>query len=145
MQSIKEKLNDMSALRKAKAEAREEEKEEKEIAKSRVEVAHEVRMAREAEAAMDLHVNKAAEKAAKHDRKHPHHRHDIDGGEENSYGMNPNNSPTSNYYSTDSTYASAESAVHGGRGTSSIGSAAAAGTRDAGNMSGGPPTNNKLL
>lgn len=44
-------------------------KEEKELAKTRVEVAKEVRMAREAEAAMDLHVNKAAEKVANQEAK----------------------------------------------------------------------------
>ena len=44
---------------------------EKEMAKSRIEVAHEVRMAREAEAAMDYHVQKAAEKAAEHEKKYP--------------------------------------------------------------------------
>lgn len=38
---------------------------EKELAKARVEVAHEVRLAREAEAAMDLHVAKAGMKAEK--------------------------------------------------------------------------------
>lgn len=36
---------------------------EKELAKARVEVAHEVRLAREAEASMDLHVSKAGMKA----------------------------------------------------------------------------------
>ncbi|KAL7126186.1 hypothetical protein ABFS83_14G168600 [Erythranthe nasuta] len=72
MQAIKDKLNDLSAMRKAKAEAREEEKAEKELAKARVEVAHEVRMAKEAEAAMDLHVHKAVEKAAEHERKQHH-------------------------------------------------------------------------
>ncbi|KAK2992527.1 hypothetical protein RJ640_002421 [Escallonia rubra] len=70
MQAIKEKFNDMSAMRKAKAEAKEEEKGEKDLAKARVEVAHEVRLAREAEAAMDLHVNKAADKVAQQEAKH---------------------------------------------------------------------------
>ncbi|KAL3537172.1 hypothetical protein ACH5RR_000538 [Cinchona calisaya] len=69
MQAIKGKLNDMSHMRKAKAEAKEEEKQEKEMAKTRVQVAKEVRMAREAEAAMDLHVNKAAEKIAHQETK----------------------------------------------------------------------------
>ncbi|GER45151.1 late embryogenesis abundant protein [Striga asiatica] len=80
MQGIKEKLSDMSAMRHAKAEAKEEEKEEKELAKTRVQVAHEVRMAREAEAAMDLHVNKAAEKVAAAEQKH--HRDTAHGGED---------------------------------------------------------------
>ncbi|WMV11036.1 hypothetical protein MTR67_004421 [Solanum verrucosum] len=72
MQAIKDKFNDMSAMRKAKAEAKEEEKAEKELAKVRVEVAHEVRLAREAEAAMDLHVNKAAQKIANEEEKYVH-------------------------------------------------------------------------
>ncbi|XP_027769848.1 late embryogenesis abundant protein 6-like [Solanum pennellii] len=72
MQAIKDKFNDMSAMRKAKAEAKEEEKAEKELAKTRVEVAREVRLAREAEAAMDLHVNKAAEKIANEEEKYVH-------------------------------------------------------------------------
>ncbi|KAJ8573455.1 hypothetical protein K7X08_009966 [Anisodus acutangulus] len=77
MQAIKEKFNDMSAMRKAKAEAKEEEKAEKELAKARVEVAHEVRLAREAEAAMDLHVNKAAEKIAQEEQKHVHNINEL--------------------------------------------------------------------
>lgn len=48
---------------------------ERELAKSRLEVAREVRMAREAEAAMDFHVQKAAEKAAEHEKKFPPGRH----------------------------------------------------------------------
>ncbi|KAL7083676.1 hypothetical protein ACP275_14G177600 [Erythranthe tilingii] len=95
MQAIKEKLNDLSAMRKAKAEAREEEKTEKELAKARVEVAHEVRMAKEAEAAMDLHVHKAVEKAAEHERKQHHgsgsdNRRDIyDSGSESGSALDP--------------------------------------------------------
>ncbi|CAH9127178.1 unnamed protein product [Cuscuta epithymum] len=72
MQAIKEKLNDMSAIRKAKTAAKEEEKAEKEYAKARMEVAHEVRMAREKEAEMDYYVAKAADKAAQHEAKHCH-------------------------------------------------------------------------
>ncbi|KAL7126187.1 hypothetical protein ABFS83_14G168600 [Erythranthe nasuta] len=98
MQAIKDKLNDLSAMRKAKAEAREEEKAEKELAKARVEVAHEVRMAKEAEAAMDLHVHKAVEKAAEHERKQHHgsgsggnsSRRDIyDGSSESGSALDP--------------------------------------------------------
>ncbi|XP_034708683.1 late embryogenesis abundant protein 6-like [Vitis riparia] len=63
MQAVKEKLNEMSTMRKAKADARAEEKAEKELAKARVEVAKEVRKAKEAEAAMDLHVAKAEDRA----------------------------------------------------------------------------------
>ncbi|KAL0410861.1 UNVERIFIED_CONTAM: hypothetical protein Slati_3675800 [Sesamum latifolium] len=70
MQAIKEKLNDMNEMRKARAEAKEEEKAEKELAKTRLEVAHEVRLAKEAEAAMDLHIARAAEKMAEHEQKH---------------------------------------------------------------------------
>ncbi|XP_044502225.1 late embryogenesis abundant protein 6-like [Mangifera indica] len=59
MQAVKEKLQDVSALRKAKAEAKAHEKAEKEMAKARMEIAHETRLAREAEAKMELHVAKA--------------------------------------------------------------------------------------
>ncbi|XP_040992850.1 late embryogenesis abundant protein 6-like [Juglans microcarpa x Juglans regia] len=76
MQAVKDKLHDMSEMRKAKAEAKAEEKAEKDIAKARMEVAHEVRLAKEAEAAMGLHVAKAGQKlvereAAKHEPKQP--------------------------------------------------------------------------
>ncbi|KAL8092035.1 hypothetical protein AgCh_034351 [Apium graveolens] len=50
---------------------------EKEKMKARTEVAHEVRIAREAEAEMDLHVKKAAEKAAKFEQKHPSQNSEI--------------------------------------------------------------------
>ncbi|KAK1413400.1 hypothetical protein QVD17_35173 [Tagetes erecta] len=69
MQTIKDKITDMNATRKARSEAKQEEKAEKDLAKSRAEVAHEIRLAREAEASMDMHVNKAVEKAAQHDAK----------------------------------------------------------------------------
>ncbi|KAF3447590.1 hypothetical protein FNV43_RR12777 [Rhamnella rubrinervis] len=70
MQAVKDKLSDMNAMRKAKNEARAEEKAEKEIAKARIEVAHEVRLAKEAEAVMDLHVAKAGQKAERELAKH---------------------------------------------------------------------------
>ncbi|KAK7256358.1 hypothetical protein RIF29_29800 [Crotalaria pallida] len=70
MQTVKDKLQDMSALRKAKAEAKAEEKAEKDIAKARMDIAHEVRRAKEAEAAMELHVAKAGERAEKEIAKH---------------------------------------------------------------------------
>nr|KYP53488.1 hypothetical protein KK1_024626 [Cajanus cajan] len=70
MQAVKEKLQDMNAIRKAKAEARAEEKAEKEIAKARMDVAHEVRLAKEAEAAMDLHVAKAGKRVDNELAKH---------------------------------------------------------------------------
>ncbi|KAK3195305.1 hypothetical protein Dsin_026615 [Dipteronia sinensis] len=70
MQAVKEKLQDMSAMRKVKAEAKAEEKAEKDMAKARMNIAHEVRLAREAEAEMELHVAKAAEKADKELAKH---------------------------------------------------------------------------
>ncbi|KAI3418643.1 uncharacterized protein J3R85_013591 [Psidium guajava] len=70
MQAIKEKLSDMSHTRKVKAEARAEEKAEKEYAKARAAVAHEVRLAREAEAEMDKHVTKAERLAQKELEKH---------------------------------------------------------------------------
>ncbi|KAK6919860.1 Late embryogenesis abundant protein, LEA_1 subgroup [Dillenia turbinata] len=70
MQAIKDKLNDMSAMRKAKNEAKAEEKAEKELAKARMDIAHEVRMAKEAEAEMELHVNKAGQRAQREMAKH---------------------------------------------------------------------------
>ncbi|KAK0580435.1 hypothetical protein LWI29_001962 [Acer saccharum] len=75
MQAVKEKLQDMSAMRKVKAEAKAEEKAEKDMAKARMNIAHEIRLAREAEAEMELHVAKAADKADKEIAKHstPHH------------------------------------------------------------------------
>ncbi|KAK9144486.1 hypothetical protein Sjap_004389 [Stephania japonica] len=62
MQAAKEKLKDMSALKQAKADAKAEEKAEKEMAKTRVEVAKEVRKAKEAQAERDLHISKAEQK-----------------------------------------------------------------------------------
>uniref|UniRef100_A0A2N9GFH6 Uncharacterized protein n=1 Tax=Fagus sylvatica TaxID=28930 RepID=A0A2N9GFH6_FAGSY len=70
MQAVKEKLHDMSEMRKAKAQAKAEEKAEKDIAKARMDVAHEVRLAKEAEAEMELHVAKAGEKVEKEAAKH---------------------------------------------------------------------------
>lgn len=46
-------------------------KAEKELAKARVEIAHEVRLAREAEAEMELHVAKAGQKVENQIAKHP--------------------------------------------------------------------------
>ena len=43
---------------------------EKEIAKARIDIAHEVRLAREAEAKMDLHAAKAEQRAQKAIAKH---------------------------------------------------------------------------
>lgn len=43
---------------------------EKDLAKARMDIAHEVRLAKEAEAAMDLHVTKAGERAEKEIEKH---------------------------------------------------------------------------
>ncbi|KAI4355993.1 hypothetical protein L6164_000047 [Bauhinia variegata] len=63
MQTVKEKIQDMKEMRQAKAEAKAEEKAEKELAKARVEIAHEVRLAKEAEAAMDMHADKAIKRA----------------------------------------------------------------------------------
>ncbi|PIN15878.1 hypothetical protein CDL12_11483 [Handroanthus impetiginosus] len=114
--------------------------EEKELAKARVQVAHEIRMAREAEAAMDLHVNKAAEKVAEHERKHhqPGHAEDIYSQEE-SYGRNPN-SPVAGYSSNP---------MNGGApdpyAANIDSTASTAGTAYTGGRSGGLPTNNNLL
>ncbi|CAK7349251.1 unnamed protein product [Dovyalis caffra] len=70
MQAIKDKLNDMSTMRKVKAEAKAEEKAEKEMAKTRMDVAHEVRLAKEAEGQMELHVAKAEKKIEREIAKH---------------------------------------------------------------------------
>ncbi|CAN6587694.1 unnamed protein product [Malus baccata var. baccata] len=75
MQAVKDKINEMGALRKVKEEARAEERAEKEIAKARVDVAHEVRLAKEAEAAMSLHVAMAGEIARSGDK--AAHEHEI--------------------------------------------------------------------
>ncbi|KAL7083451.1 hypothetical protein ACP275_14G163200 [Erythranthe tilingii] len=167
MQAIKEKLSDINAMRKAKAEAKEEERAEKELAKVKGQVAYEVRMAREAEAAMDRHVSKAAEKAAEYERKHHHHHpaaatHDsgnarqdfYDAQAEDSYGGNPNS--LSSEYSA-SPIRGGGAAEHSGR---ALEPAGAAYGREAGGVDsaasaaimgytgpafGGPPTNNKLL
>lgn len=49
---------------------------EKELAKAKEEVVHEVKLAREAEAEMNFHVKKAAEIAVEHEKKHHHHHPD---------------------------------------------------------------------
>ena len=68
---------------------------EKELAKARVDIAHEVRLAREAEAAMQLHVDKAAQRVdreiAKHEEKQPSHDNVTPqnvGGTRNTYNHN---------------------------------------------------------
>lgn len=67
---------------------------EKEIAQARVDIAHEVRLAKEAEAQMDLHVTKAGERAEKEIEKH---------SSTNPNAANPNASATA-MPSKDSTY-----------------------------------------
>ncbi|KAL9142242.1 hypothetical protein ABFS82_14G156000 [Erythranthe guttata] len=155
MQAIKEKLSDINAMRKAKAEAKEEERAEKELAKVKGQVAYEVRMAREAEAAMDRHVSKAAEKAAEYERKHHHHhpaaatngsgnaRQDYYDAQEDSYGGNPNS--LSSEYSASPIRGGVDSAAYG-REAGGVDSAASAAIMGyTGPAFGGPPTNNKLL
>ena len=139
MQAIKEKLNDMGAMRKAKAEAKEEEKAEKEVAKTRVQVAHEVRLAREAEAAMDLHVSKAAEKIAQQEAKQTHYTDQQYGeGMQDPYGRDPSHLGTT----TDNPYGGGAQDPYG-QNTGNLRSAAA-GTGYTSNTAGGPPTNNLL-
>ncbi|CAM8987435.1 hypothetical protein QQ045_007300 [Rhodiola kirilowii] len=75
MQAIKDKISDMKAMREVKAEARAEEQAEKDIAKARMEIAHEARLAKEAEAKMELHVAKAGEKAQREIAKHSRSDH----------------------------------------------------------------------
>lgn len=55
---------------------------EKDLAKARIEIAHEVRLAKEAEAAMDMHVAKADEIAKREMAKHSSdpHQEDVDDG-----------------------------------------------------------------
>ncbi|KAJ6680732.1 LATE EMBRYOGENESIS ABUNDANT PROTEIN [Salix purpurea] len=77
MQAVKDKLHDMTAMRKAKAEAKAEEKTEKELAKARMDVAHEVRLAREAEAEMELHVAKAGQRVEREIAKHELNENNI--------------------------------------------------------------------
>ncbi|KAG2372030.1 hypothetical protein LR48_Vigan05g074300 [Vigna angularis] len=62
MQAVKEKIMNLNATRKARQEARAEERAEKEIAKARMDVAREIRLAKEAEAEMDLHVANAGKR-----------------------------------------------------------------------------------
>ncbi|KAL5724348.1 hypothetical protein ACHQM5_007620 [Ranunculus cassubicifolius] len=71
MQAVKEKLSDMATMRKIKSDAKEEEKAERDLAKTRMEVAKEVRKAKEAEAEMGMHVAKVGEKVQRHIEKHP--------------------------------------------------------------------------
>ncbi|KAL9384539.1 hypothetical protein Peur_021549 [Populus x canadensis] len=77
MQAVKDKLHDMTAMRQAKAEAKAEEKAEKELAKARMDVAHEVRLAREAEAEMELHVAKAGQRVEREIAKHEFSENNI--------------------------------------------------------------------
>ncbi|XP_011010743.1 PREDICTED: uncharacterized protein LOC105115528 [Populus euphratica] len=77
MQAVKDKLHDMTTMRKAKAEAKAEEKAEKELAKARMDVAHEVRLAREAEAEMELHVAKAGQRVEREIAKHEFNENDY--------------------------------------------------------------------
>ncbi|CAI9786066.1 unnamed protein product [Fraxinus pennsylvanica] len=137
MQAIKEKLNDMSTMRKAKAEAKEEEKAEKELAKARVEVAHEVRLAREAEAAMDIHVNKAVEKVAQHERKHAH-----DSTNRQQHGVDMSSNPSNVGHSTVPTHEEGTQAAYG-RDMADL-SSTAAGTGGPTSMPGGTPAKHLL-
>nr|XP_043612240.1 late embryogenesis abundant protein 6-like [Erigeron canadensis] len=99
MQAIKDKITDLNATRKARSEAKHEEKAEKELAKSRADVAHEIRLAREAEASMNTHVNKAVEKAAQHDAKlapdkqHAHSKDALSSDGQDSDGKTSSNIP----------------------------------------------------
>ncbi|XP_052191929.1 late embryogenesis abundant protein 6-like [Diospyros lotus] len=70
MQAVKDKISDMKEMRQAKAEAKAEEKAEKEIAKARMDVAHEIRLAKEAEAAMGIHMANAGERVEREIAKH---------------------------------------------------------------------------
>ncbi|XP_057488751.1 late embryogenesis abundant protein 6-like [Actinidia eriantha] len=97
MQAVKDKLSDMKEMRKVKAEAKAEEKAEKELAKARVDIAHEVRLARVAEGEMDIHVAKAGQRAereiAKHASNQPPHFTDhpnVEPTDDPTHGQHPN-------------------------------------------------------
>ncbi|GFZ00751.1 hypothetical protein Acr_14g0003860 [Actinidia rufa] len=97
MQAVKDKLSDMKEMRKVKAEAKAEEKAEKELAKARVDIAHEVRLAREAEGAMEMHVANAGQRAereiAKHATNQPPHftaHPNVGPTEDPTHGQHPN-------------------------------------------------------
>ncbi|XP_027109804.1 uncharacterized protein [Coffea arabica] len=159
MQTIKEKLNDMSHMRKAKAQAKEEEKEEVDLAKTRIQVAKEVRLAREAEAAMDLHVNKAAEKVAQQEAKYSHSKNanqlPTDAIIDPDYGASLGNEGYSTPHQTCGEDCQGPYTGHGttsklasnaaATGTGNLASnTAAIGTGYPTNTAGGPPTNNIL-
>ncbi|CAK8541252.1 unnamed protein product [Lathyrus sativus] len=95
MQAVKDKLHDMNFMRKAKAEAKAEEKAEKEIVQARKDIAHEVRLAKEAEVAMDLHVTKAGEIAKKEIEKHAPIDPNANSVDQGSSMQPPSNNPTS--------------------------------------------------
>ncbi|KAE9463010.1 hypothetical protein C3L33_05077, partial [Rhododendron williamsianum] len=135
MQTVKEKLSDMKEMRKVKAEAKAEEQAERELAKARVDIAHEVRLAREAEASMELHVAKAGKKAereiAKHTANHnqpPHsvgHQNDGPAGTNDPHGQVCPNNPAGSSTAT--------------------AAAVATGFKNTTNTAGAPPKNNQLL
>ncbi|XP_019460255.1 PREDICTED: late embryogenesis abundant protein 6-like isoform X4 [Lupinus angustifolius] len=126
MQAVKDKLQDMTALRKAKAEAKAQERAEKEnakemmnnnpadkdIAKARMDIAHEVRRAKEAEAAMALHVAKAGERAEREIAKHSPY---PDAGGMNMHGsnMHGSNMHGSNMHGTNMDGTNMHGAPHG--------------------------------
>ncbi|CAO2835185.1 unnamed protein product [Amaranthus hypochondriacus] len=70
MQAVKDKIKEISSIRKAKAEAKEQEKDEKELANAKKNIAKEVRKAKEAEEEMDIHIAKAGKIAEKEMAKH---------------------------------------------------------------------------
>lgn len=106
------------------------------MAKARVDVAHEVRLAREAEAAMDIHVNKAAEKVAQHERKHAQ-----DSTNRQQYGVENSSNPSNVGHSTVPTHGEGTQAAAYGWDMADLGSA---GTGGPTSMPGGPPAKHLL-
>ncbi|ESW20805.1 hypothetical protein PHAVU_005G016300 [Phaseolus vulgaris] len=98
MQAVKEKFQSMNATRKAKQEAKAEEKAEKEIAKARMDVAREIRLAKQAEAEMDLHVANAGKRVdheiSKHTANNPNLVEEANLMEDTSKGAQTTNVPT---------------------------------------------------
>lgn len=101
------------------------------MAKARVDIAHEVRLAREAEASMELHVAKAGKKAereiAKHTANHNQPPHSV--GRQND-GPAGTNDPHGHQVCPNNPAGS---------------STAATGLKNTTNTAGAPPKNNQLL
>lgn len=78
---------------------------EKDIAKARMEVAHEMRLAKEAEAEMGMHVAKAGQKvereAAKHEPKQPDTGHGVNQADQTDVASGNSSAPAVLMHSAD--------------------------------------------